>query len=78
MLLFVFYHVLAISSTLLLSTSLSHMDSSAFQGLWLPMIHTKDPPLIFQHLAVQLFNFSARVARGTKALNWCLETLSGF
>lgn len=56
---------------------LSHMDSSALQGLWQPVRHSEDPPLMFQRPVAQLHNFPVSVARGAKALNCCLEMLSG-
>ncbi len=57
--------------------SSSHMDSSAFQGLWQPVRHSEDPPLMFQRSAARLHNFPASMARGAKALNCCLEILCG-
>lgn len=39
--------------------------------------HSEDPPLMFQRSAARLHNFPASVAGGAKALNCCLEILSG-
>lgn len=59
------------------ASSTSHLDSSAFQGLWQPVRHSENPPLMFQCLAAWLHNFPASMARGAKALNCRLEILSG-
>lgn len=50
---------------------------SALQALWQPARHSEDPPLMFQRSVAQLHNIPASVATGAKALNCCLEMLSG-
>lgn len=42
-----------------------------------PVRHPEDPPLMFQRSAAWDHNFPSSVVRGAKALNCCLEILTG-
>lgn len=60
------------------SSSSSHTDSSASRGSpWQPPRHSEDPALMFRRSVARLHHFPVSVARGAKALNCCLEMLSG-